>query len=426
MKKILLISLVLLFAISKMVEGQIKQDTIVNSGKTTEKFDVNIATQKYLDTLTPEQKKSSDAYFEGGYWIQLWDFLLEIVIAWIFLSLGLSGWIKRIAEKTKRVDIQNFIYVILYLLLAYVISFPFAVYKGFFREHQYSLSNMTFIKWFSEEMIQLVLTVVFGGLLITIIYKVSRKLASTWWIWGSGIVVIFMSITLFISPVFISPLFNHYKPLEEGKINDQILSLARGNGVPVNNVYQFDASAQTTRISANVSGFGSTIRVSLNDNLLNRCTPAEIKSVMAHELGHYVLNHTLKLLIYLSIVLIIGFAFINYLMQKAITRFGTKWGIRNISEITTLPLFVLFIAFYMLISTPVTNSIIRSTESEADIFGLNSAGEPDGFASVSMKLSEYRKINPGTLEEIIFFDHPSGKARVSMAMRWKAEHLKSE
>ena len=196
--------------------------------------------------------------------------------------------------------------------------------------------------------------------------------------------------------------------------------------MPVNNVYQFDASAQTTRISANVSGFGSTIRVSLNDNLLNNCTPAEIKSVMAHELGHYVLNHTLKLLIYLGIVLIIGFAFINYIMQKAIKKAGSKWDIRNISEVTTLPLFVLFISFYMLISTPVTNSIIRSTESEADIFGLNAGCEPDGFASVSMKLSEYRKINPGPLEEIVFFDHPSGKTRVSMAMRWKAEHLKSE
>jgi STE24 endopeptidase len=110
-------------------------------------------------------------------------------------------------------------------------------------------------------------------------------------------------------------------------------------------------------------------------------------------------------------------------MKIMITRYGERWGFDKISDISTLPLFVLVFSFYMLIATPFINNIIRTTESEADIFGLNAAREPDGFASVSMKLSEYRKINPGTLEEIIFFDHPSGKTRVLMAMKWKAENI---
>jgi STE24 endopeptidase len=144
---------------------------------------------------------------------------------------------------------------------------------------------------------------------------------------------------------------------------------------------------------------------------------------MAHELGHYVLNHTYKLVIYLSLIIISGFAFVNIIMKILITRSGEKWGINNISDISSLPLFVLIFSFYILIATPFINNIIRITESEADIFGLNAAREPDGFASVSMKLSEYRKINPGWLEEIIFFDHPSGKTRVMMAMKWKAENI---
>jgi hypothetical protein len=75
------------------------------------------------------------------------------------------------------------------------------------------------------------------------------------------------------------------------------------------------------------------------------------------------------------------------------------------------------------LSTPVTNSIVRTNEAEADIFGLNAAREPDGFATIALKLSEYRKLDPTPLEEIIFFDHPSGRSRISMAMRWKAENL---
>jgi STE24 endopeptidase len=421
MKNLIFTSLILFLGFSSLVSGQVETDTLVSSIEKKEHFDADVATNEYLDMLTPEQKAKSDAYFEGGYWIQLWDFIIQIIIAWFFLSLGLSGWIKKLATKAKRINIQNLIYILIYLLLAFLIAFPYSIYTGFFREHQYSLSNMTFAEWFSEEMIQMVLFLVFGSLLLMVLYIVMRKAAEQWWIWGSGVVILFLIIFLFISPVFISPLFNDYKPLEEGTLKEGILSLARANGVPVDNVYQFDASKQTTRISANVSGIGSTIRVSLNDNLLNKCTPAEIKSVMAHELGHYVLNHMYKLLIYLSIVIFIGFALVNLFMKKAIARFGSRWGINSISDVSSLPLFVLAFTIYMFIATPFANSIIRSTESEADIFGLNAAREPDGFASVSMKLSEYRKIDPGPLEEIFFYDHPGGKTRVSMAMKWKAE-----
>jgi STE24 endopeptidase len=422
MQKVIITALFFLSGFSFCSSAQVTADSINNQVEMSQKFDVNVAAQHYFDMLTPEQKAKSDSYFEGGYWIQLWGLLIEIVIAWIFLSLGLSKWISNIASGARNKNVRNLIYIMMYLFIAFLISFPFTVYTDFFREHQYGLSNMTFAKWFSEDMINLALFMAFGGLLIMLIYMVMRKVSGRWWIYGSGVVIIFMVITLFISPVFISPIFNDYKPLEEGKLKEEILSLTRGNGVPVSNVYQFDASKQTTRISANVSGIGSTIRVSLNDNLLNKCSTSEIKSVMAHELGHYVLNHVYKLLIYLSIVIIIGFAFINHFTSKAISRFGARWGITSISDASSLPLLIFLFSFYMFITTPVTNSIIRSTESEADIFGLNAAGEPDGFASVSMKLSDYRKINPGTLEEILFYDHPSGRARVMMSMRWKAEH----
>jgi len=72
--------------------------------------------------------------------------------------------------------------------------------------------------------------------------------------------------------------------------------------------------------------------------------------------------------------------------------------------------------------TPVLNSIIRTQEYSADVFGVNASRQPDGFAQTALKLSEYRKLEPGPLEEMIFFDHPSGRTRILTAMRWKAEH----
>jgi STE24 endopeptidase len=103
--------------------------------------------------------------------------------------------------------------------------------------------------------------------------------------------------------------------------------------------------------------------------------------------------------------------------------FGGSWGVRDIADPAGLPVLVALITVFMFIVTPIQNSIVRTAETQADIFGLNTARQPDGFATVTLKLSEYRKLDPSPLEEFVFYDHPSGRSRITMAMRWKAEHL---
>src|SRR4030095_11783301 len=87
------------------------------------------------------------------------------------------------------------------------------------------------------------------------------------------------------------------------------------------------------------------------------------------------------------------------------------------------PLLVLIFSTFFFLITPLRNTAVRVTEREADAFGINTAREADGFAKVALKLGAYRKLNPGPVEEFIFFDHPSGRARIRMAMDWKAANL---
>lgn len=423
MKKLLLAGIICLSLFSKA--NCVNQTTVNTDTETvkTEVFNPEVATQKYLDSLTPDEKKKSDTYFEGGYWLMLWNMLMELGVAWVFLSLGLSQWVRKVASKAKNINLQNLIYIGFYFLFAYLISFPLNLYQSFFREHKYNLSNLTFGGWMGEEITGLLLNIILGGFLLMLIYIVIRKVKQNWWIWASGIAVIFVIFGLFIGPIFIAPLFNKYKPLAEGPLKSEILSIARANGVPADNVYEFDASKQSNKISANVSGFGSTARISLNDNLINRSKPAEVKAVMAHEIGHYVLNHIYKGIIMLTFVIVIGFALVNWALKKAISKWGERWKITDISDIVSLPLFIFLFSLFMFSARPVFNNISRTTEIEADYFGLNAAQEPDAFSEAIMKLSEYRKINPGRWEEIIFYDHPSGRTRIHNAMVWKAEHL---
>ena len=329
-----------------------------------------------------------------------------------------------LAERlTKRSPLQTVFYSVQYIVTATILFFPLTVYQGFFREHQYGLATQTFLPWMRDQLMDLGLTVLLFPLLLIPLYGVFRKAPKTWWIWGSAIGVTFVMFIMLIGPVFIAPFFNTYVALEDETIKEPILSMAKANGIEVDNVYQFDASRQTTRVSANVSGFLGTLRISLNDNLLNRCSLAEIKEVMAHEMGHYVLNHMYETIVFFGIVLIFGFVFIRWSFEWVRKRWGNRWSVSGIGDLAGMPLLAALFALFFFLITPFMNTFIRVNEAEADLFALHAAREPDGAAEVALKLAEYRKLDPGPIEEWIFYDHPSGRSRIHMAMTWKAENL---
>jgi STE24 endopeptidase len=379
-------------------------------------------TRDYLSRLSPEERARSDAYFEGGYWLRLLDFLYGLAVALVLLATGLSRRVRDLAARITRVrPLGTAIYAAFYILASAVLSFPLLVYTGFFREHRYGLSNQAFGPWFQERITALAVALVILGPLLVVLYAVFRRAPRTWWIWGSVVSLSTLALTSLIAPVFIMPLFNDYRPLSVPELKDPILAMARANGIPADEVYEFDASRQSKRISANVSGILGTMRISLNDNLLSRCTLQEIRSVMGHEMGHYVLNHVYEGLLFFGVLLLLGFAFLRWGYRAAQRRWGERWGIGGIEDEAGLPLFAAVLSLYFFFTTPFINTFVRANEAEADLFGLNATQEPDGFAEVALKLGEYRKLDPGPLEEWIFFDHPSGRARIEMAMRWKAE-----
>jgi STE24 endopeptidase len=382
------------------------------------------ATRAWLDTVPPDKKARSDAYFEGGYWLILWNFLVGAAISIFLLASRISARIRDFAERTTRFRfLQVILYTIPILLLVYVLGFPLNVYERFFREHAYGMATQNFGQWFSEQLVMLAVDLIITSLLLIGLYAVFRRAPRTWWVWGTIVAIAFTVLGIMLAPVYIEPLFNTYKPLKDPTISQPILAMAQANQIPVTQVFEVDASRQTKRVSANVSGFLGTTRIALNDNLIKQCTLPEIREVMAHEMGHYVLNHNVKLVTYFSIFFLLGFAALRAFFQGAVGRWGESWGVRGIADLAGLPLLSLIFSTVFFLLTPVINTAIRVTEREADAFSMNTAREPDGMAKVALKLGEYRKLDPSPMEELIFFDHPSGRARIRMAMDWKAAHL---
>ena len=388
-------------------------------------FSVEAATRAYLATVSGAARARSDAYFEGGYWLLLWNFVVFAVIAIGLLQTGTAGriarWGERVAGQRRALGLLLGVFPLVALLI--VLGLPWDFYTGFVREHQYGMSNQSWGAWLGEWVIGSAIAIVALSLLAWGVMGAIRRFPRSWWALGAALTTLALAVAIAAAPVFIDPLFNDYKPMAAGPLRDQILSMARANGVEVDNVYVVDASRQTKRISANVAGLGGTMRVALNDNLLNQCTPAEIRAVMGHELGHYVLGHIPWLIAGLAGLALVGFFVVDRVTPWLIGRFGGAWGVRELGDAAALPAMLLVLSGYMLLAEPVKNSIIRINEQAADIFGVNASRAPDGFASVAMKLAAYRKLEPGVWEERLLYDHPSGRTRVETAMRWKAEHL---
>lgn len=386
-------------------------------------FDPAKATEAWIATVPATARAKSDAYFEGGYWIDFGGAIIALLVAWLLLASRASAWWRDVSQaKFRRAFPATMLYGAGFSLAWSVLTLPWTFYTGYVREHRFGMSNQDLAGFLGDWGKGAGIEMVIFAVAIAGIYAIVRRVGRRWVIWAAVATAVFMLVMNMVAPVFIKPLFNDYRPLAEGPLRDRILALAADNRIPAKDVYWFDASKQTKRVSANVSGLFGTMRISLNDNLLNGASEPEIVAVMAHEMGHYVLDHGLKFTIAFTLLIGFGYWVVDRGFGAIQRRYGGRWGVRGLDDAAGLPLAmaILTVVFYLL--TPLSNTIIRTAENQADAFGLDAAREPNGFAGAAMRISNYRKVAPSALEEAIFFDHPSGRTRVERSMRWLADH----
>ncbi|RSV14543.1 M48 family peptidase [Sphingomonas sp. ABOLG] len=386
-------------------------------------FDVDAATRAYLDLLQGPARAKSDAYFEGGYWLILWNAVVAVLVYGALLASGFSARMRDLAERrVRRTWLVPGLYGVLFTLVSFLLFLPWTIYTGFVREAQYDLMSQTFGAWLIDQLKMLGVSLVVNALLFTAIYAVIRRFRRAWWAVGTAVMISFLTIGLLLGPVFIEPLFNRYTEMPAGPLRDRIVAMAEAHHIPADHIYVADASRQTKRISANVAGLGPTIRIALNDNLLNRTSPDEVAAVMGHEMGHYVLGHIWRLLLWFALAVLVIFFALSRLAPRLIAR-HPRWGVRDVADPAGAPLLLAITSVLVALATPYISTVTRLSESEADRFGLDAARAPDGFATAAIRLSEYRKLEPGPIEEFLFFDHPSGATRVRMSMQWKKDNV---
>lgn len=384
-------------------------------------LDPQTATQAYIDTLSREELALARDYTTGNHWLILAGLLVSALVTWIIVR---SGILDLVAGKLARrsVALRNCLLAVVFITVDSLLLLPYTIYEEWWREVQYGRTSQPLGDFLAQGAIGIVLTIVIGALLLLGIFWLIRKTGRLWWAWSGALMAGGAAFLLLLSPVLIEPLFNQYEPIPDSDVRDAVLALATEAGVPQDRVFMYDGSRQSNNFTANASGVGSNARIAISDVAMGDASLDEVKAVTGHEIGHYMLGHIWRALAVLSMLAIAIFWLTARLYPWFARRFGTD---APLEDIRGVPVFAFVLGLLFTLAQPITNTLTRIGESEADAYSLETVGLPDGLAGALIKTAEYRYPLAGPLEQAIFYTHPSVESRVRAAMEWKAANTTS-
>ncbi len=384
------------------------------------------STAKPAYSLPPEKLQRAIAYsrirvvldFLGSGWG-----ILQLVL---LLAFGVIARMRDFSVNlSKNRWAQGFAFTLLLLLTSTLLDLPLDLYAHH-AEVVYGQSVQGWGSWAWDAVKSMLLVFVFGGLLVMLLFWVIRKSPSRWWFWFWIPAMLFTLLSVFVAPVLIDPLFNKFEPL--ARTNPALVDrleqvVARGGiQIPPDRMFLMKASEKVTTLNAYVTGYGASKRVVVWDNSIQKATPDEISFIFGHEMGHYVLNHIPKTLVFLGVLLLVEF-YLGYRgIQWLLARYGPRWGIPSQNDWGALVVLLLVLSVLSFFSEPIVNGYSRMHEHDADVYGQEAihgiVQNPQAVAQHSFQLLGEMSLtdpNPNPFVEFWTFSHPSVSSRAAFA-----------
>ena len=379
-------------------------------------IDPQAATRAWIETLSAEDLALARDYTTGNHWLILVGLVVSALVTWIIVR---SGVLDRLHARLERRGwaLRTWLVAALYLGVSAVLTLPLTLYENWWRETAYGRTSQPLGDFLGQLALSTGLSVLLVSLFLLVVYVLIRRTGRTWWAWGGGVVAGFIAFLLLIAPPLIEPLFNKFEPIPEGEVRTAVLELAAEAGVPAERVFMYDGSRQSNNFTANVSGVGGSARIAISDVAMGEASLEEVRAVTGHEIGHYVLGHVWRMVFLLGALAILVFWLTEKLYPWFARRFGTD---APLADVRGLPVFAFVLGLLIVLTQPVTNTVSRMGEREADDYSLEHVGLPDALSGALIKTAEYRYPLAGPVEESLFYTHPTVANRVRTAMEWKA------
>ena len=384
-------------------------------------FNPAAETARYIDALGPEALQKAADYTSASHWMLLWGLLASAVVTFVIVRLGI---LDKVSAKldNRGWGLRTWLVGVTFFLASAIIGLPWGIYEEWGFEKSYGRTSQPLSDFLMQDAIGTVISSLLGALFFLGIYALIRKAGKRWWLWSGALAAFAGAATLILSPVLIEPLFNEYKPLEDGPVKAALVDMAAEAGIPADRIFVYDGSRQSNNFTANVSGLFGSKRIAISDVALKGASLDEVKAVTGHEIGHYVSGHIWRMVGVLVLLAIVLF----FLADRLFPRFARLFGSNaQIGDPVGLPILIFIVGFLGLFAQPAMNAVVRAGEREADNYSLKHANLPDALASALVKTAEYRYPRPSALQEALFYTHPSVEWRVRNAMEWKAKGMEN-
>jgi Zn-dependent protease with chaperone function len=375
-----------------------------------------LPTSECAHVVVPEATEQAMRYYKSGNFLWIVQQAWMLIVPLLFLLWGFTGKLAKFSEKWgKKWFFGIAIYLILFTLIFQLLNLPLDFYSSYTREHAYGLSTQSLSRWFSNYGKGTLIGMIGAVAFVWIFYLLLKKSPRRWWFYSSLVSSVIFFFLMVVQPIWIDPLFNKFGPMQDKKLEKEILALAARSGIEGGRVFEVDKSQDTTTLNAYVIGMGKTNRIVLWDTTIKQMKPEEILFVMGHEMGHYVLHHIWWGWIFSTalsfLIFYLTYRSANYLLEKHHKRFGFS----KLSSIASLPLLLLLINVYMFLSTPISNYFSRYLEHEADRFGLEITQNNQAAGEAFLVLQKGNLANPwpGPIYKFWRCTHPPLGERVN-------------
>ena len=370
----------------------------------------------------PEPSKKTLGYYHSGnqLWVvkTVWGLLVPALILITGFSARLRTWANTVG---RRWFFIVGVYALFYLAVVYVLNFPISFYEGFFRQHEYGLSNQSFGQWIGNSLKALMVAMVVGMLFLWVPYLLLKRSPRRWWLYTSFAAVPFIALAMLVAPVLIAPLFDDYGPMQDKALEAKILALADRAGIAGGRVFEVNKSEDTEAVNAYVVGLLDTKRIVLWDTLLAKLDREQVLTVMGYEMGHLVLGHMWQLLALSCLLVLVALYTVHRSAGFLIRRYQQRFGFTALSDVASLPLLVLLTSLVMLVMQPIALAYSRHIEREADRFALEITRNNHAMASGFHFLHDENLAHPdpGLLYVLWRSSHPPLAERVRFSNDYK-------
>jgi len=370
----------------------------------------------------PEPTEAAVRFYRSGnvLWLvnQLWGLAIPALFLFTGLSARIRSWARRLGKKWFFVIV---LYVVAFFIINYVIDFTLSYYQSFVRPHAFGLSTQTFGKWFGDSLKSLSVGLVIGALFLWVPYGLLARSPRRWWLYTALLVIPFAFFMQLIAPIWIAPLFNDFGDMKDKNLEASILALAERAGIEDSRVFEVDKSVDTNAVNAYVTGFAGTKRIVLWATNIAKPDEPQLLYVMGHEMGHYVLNHVVKGVLFFSVLILVTLYSIYRISGGLIARYQDRFGFDDLSDIASLPLLILLGNLVFLVITPVAVGFSRYQEHEADRFSLELSHDNYAAASAFVRLQEENLgyPRPGLLFKLWRSTHPPLGERIDFCNTYR-------